>query len=126
MGAIRVRIGQDPKETGRQSRAAGVVLYDSTGKERGGMATMANGGVGFGLDAPNIPPGQVFDRLGMMLDGKGNAMLMLADPSGGPALMLRAGIAGGSMQIMQASADQKQIQVRTLDVKGDAKSSQGG
>ena len=126
VGAIRVRIGQDFKDTGRQSRAAGVVLYDSSGNERGGMMTMANGRVGFGLDAPNVPPGQVSDRLGMMVDGKGKAMFMLADPDGGPALMLRAGNAGGSIQIMQASSDQKQIQVRTLDAKGDAQSSEGG
>jgi hypothetical protein len=123
--AIRVRVGENPKDTGRQSRGAGITLYDRAGKERGGMMTMDNGGVGFGLDAANIPPGQVSDRLGMMVDGKGNAMFMLADPGGGPAVMLRAGNAGGSMQIMQMSADQKQIQVRTLDVKGDTQSSQG-
>lgn len=126
VGAMRVRIGQDPKDTGRQSRAAGVILYDSAGKERGGMATMANGGVAFGLDAGNIPPGQVSDRLGMMVDANGNAMFMLADPHGGPAVMVRGGSTGGSMQIMQASPDQKHMQVRTLDVKGDTQSSQGG
>ncbi len=124
-GAVRVRIGEDAKDTGRQSRGAGITLYDSTGKERGGMMTMDNGGVAFGLDAADIPPGQVSDRLGMMVDAKGNAMLMLADPNGGPAVMLRGGTAGGSMQIMQMSPDQKHVQMRTLDVKGDAPSSQG-
>lgn len=123
-GAMRVRVGQDPDDTGRQSPGAGITLYDRTGKERGGMMTMDNGAVGLGLDAANIPPGQVSDRLGMMVDAKGNAMFMLADPSGGPAIMLRGGNAGGSMQIMQMSPDQKQTQVRTLDVKGDTKSSQ--
>lgn len=126
VGAIRVRVGQDPKDTGRQSPGSGITLYDSTGKERGGMMTMKNGAVAFGLDAANIPPGQVSDRLGMMVDAKGNAMLMLADPSGGPAVMLRGASAGGSMQIMQMSPDQKKVQVRTLDVKGDTQSSQDG
>jgi hypothetical protein len=125
-GAIRVRVGQDPKDTGRQSPGSGITLYDSTGKERVGMMTMDNGAVGFGLDAANIPPGQVSDRLGMMVDTKGNAMFMLADPSGGPAVMMRGVIAGGNMQIMQMSPDQKQRQVRTLDVKGETQSSQGG
>lgn len=125
-GAVRVRVGQDPKDTGRQSPGAGVTLYDDSGKERGGMMTMNNGAVAFGLDAANIPPGQVSDRLGMMVDSKGNAMFMVADPNGGPALMMRGGHAGGSLQIMQMTPDQKHVQVRTLDVKGDTQSAMGG
>ncbi len=123
-GIVRVRVGQDSKDTGRQSPGSGITLYDSTTKERGGMMTMENGAVAFGMDAANIPPGQVSDRLGMMVDAKGNAVLMLADPSGGSAVMMRGASTGGSVQIMQTSPDQKKMQVRTLDVNGDTQSSQ--
>lgn len=123
-GATRVRIGQDQKNTGRQSRASGVILYDSTGHERGGMGTMANGRVAFGLDAPNVPAGQVSDRVGMMVDGKGHVMFMAADGKGAPFMLMRASDHGGLVQVTGMSPDGKQLQVRTLGVDGDTHSTE--
>ncbi len=125
-GAIRIRLGEDNKDTLRASRAAGVVLYDATGHERGGMATMNNGRVAFGLDAPNVPAGQESDRVGMMVDAKGHVMFAVADNQGTPAVLVRSSDVGGTLQVLEASPDQKQIQVRTLGVKGDTQSTMGG
>lgn len=125
-GAIRIRLGEDNKDTLHASRAAGVVLYDATGHERGGMATMNNGRVAFGLDAPNVPAGQESDRVGMMVDAKGHVMFAVADNQGTPAVLVRSSDVGGTLQVLEASPDQKQIQVRTLGVKGDTQSTMGG
>lgn len=125
-GALRIRLGQDNKDTPRASRAAGIVLYDATGNERGGMATMDNGRVAFGLDAPNVPAGQASDRVGMMVDEKGHVMFAVADNTGMPVVMMNSADAGGSLQVMAASPDKKQIDVRTLGVKGDTQSTMDG
>lgn len=124
VGATRVRIGQDHQDTHRQSRASGVILYDSAGHERGGMSTMANGRVAFGLDAPSSPAGKAVDRVGMMVDGKGHVMFMALDAQGTPFLLMKGGDNGGAVQVTGMSADGKQLQVRTLGVNGDTQSTE--
>jgi hypothetical protein len=125
-GAVRVRLGQDKTDSKRVSRASGVVLYDGTGHERGGMATMDNGRVAFGLDAPNVADGKDSDRVGMMVDGKGHVMFAVADNQGLPVVMVKSADAGGTLQVMAATPDQKQIDVRTLGAKGDTQTTMGG
>ncbi|RDI97309.1 hypothetical protein DVT68_16210 [Dyella solisilvae] len=125
-GAVRIRLGQDKQDTKRVSRAAGVVLYDKTGHERGGMATMDNGRVALGLDAPNVADGKESDRVGMMVDAKGHVMFAVADNQGIPVVMMKSADAGGTLQVMAATPDQKQVDVRTIGVKGDTQSTMGG
>jgi hypothetical protein len=125
-GAVRVRLGQDKQDTKRVSRAAGVVLYDKAGHERGGMATMDNGRVAFGLDAPNVPDGKVSDRVGMMVDANGHVLFAVADNQGIPVVLMKSADAGGTLQVVAATPDQKQVDVRTLGVKGDTQSTMGG
>lgn len=124
-GVVRVRVGQDPAGINRMSRAAGVILYDDTGLERGGMGTMANGRVAMGLDAPTTPKGTARDRVGLMVDGKGNTMLMLLDAKAVPVVMAKGGDHGGSLQVSEMTPDGKQLAVRTLGVHGDTQSMQG-
>lgn len=122
-GTMRFRIGEDRKNINRKSRTAGLIVYDSTGTERGGIVTMANGGVAIGLDAPHDVAGNgVSDRLGMMVDGKGHSMFMFEDKIGTPVVMMQSGDKGGTLQVLEATPDQKQLQVRTLGVKGDTQS----
>ena len=123
-GVVRVRIGEDPAGIHRLSRVAGVALYDSTGLERGGMATMANGRVVVGLDAPSTPPGTARDRVGLMVDGKGHTMFMLLDAQGAPVVMAKGADKGGSLQVSEVSPDGKHLQVRTLGVNGDKQSTE--
>jgi hypothetical protein len=119
-GVTRMRLGED-QGNGRQSKATGLVLADSTGHERGGMATMANGRVVMGLDAP-YTKGQSPDRAGMMVDEQGHFMFFAADNQGVPIMLLKSGDSGGALQVMQATPDKKQVQVRTLGANGDTQS----
>ena len=126
---VRVRIGQDPPGIDRMSPVSGVVLYDPSGLERGGMATMANGRVAMGLDAPilaNVPKDVARDRVGLMVDGKGHTMFMLLDSQGTPVVVAKGGDKGGTLQISGMAADGKHLQVRTLGVDGDTQSTVDG
>ena len=123
-GTVRVRIGQDPPGGHRMSPVSGVVLYDSTGLERGGMATMANGRVAVGLDAPSTPKGTARDRVGLMVDGRGRTMFMLLDAQGLPVVMAKGADKGGVLQVSGMAADGKHLQVRTLGVNGDKQSTE--
>lgn len=125
-GAMRIRIGEDAKTTARSARAAGVVLYDGNGHERGGMATMSNGSVALGLDAPNVPAGRSSDRVGMMVDGKGHVTFAVVDNHGMPVVMAKSSDHGGALQVMAPTEDGKRIQVRTLGATGDTQSALGG
>lgn len=58
-GAIRIGLGQDNKDTRRASRAAGVILYDATGHERGGMSTMEMVELPLAWMLPTCPPGRI-------------------------------------------------------------------
>jgi hypothetical protein len=123
-GVVRVRIGEDPAGGHRMSRVAGVVVYDGTGLERGGMVTMANGRAAVALDAPSTPKGTDRDRVGLMVDGKGNTMFMLLDAKAVPVVMAKGGDQGGTLQVSALTPDGKQLQVRTLGVDGDKQSTE--
>ncbi|MEW9624985.1 hypothetical protein [Rhodanobacter geophilus] len=123
-GTVRVRIGQDPAGGHRLSRVAGVTFYDGTGLERGGMGTMANGSAAVALDASSTPKGTDRDRVGLMVDGKGNTMFMLLDAKAVPVVVAKGGDKGGSLQVSALTPDGKQLQVRTLGVDGDRQSTE--
>ena len=123
-GKTRVLIAQDSKDTHRMSRTAGVFIYDSKGYERGGIATMANGRVVLGLDAPHDVSSGSSDRVGMLVDQKGHVMFAVADNQGVPVVLIKSYDKGGTLQVLQASPDHKQIQVRTLGVQGDTQSTE--
>lgn len=126
-GTVRVRIGEDPAGGNRKSRVAGVVVYDTTGVERGGMAAMANGSVAVGLDAQRSEKGVPRDRIGMMVDSKGNTMFVLEDGQGAPIVTAKGAAAnGGTLQVSQATPDGKQLQVRTLGENVDTQSTESG
>lgn len=78
-GVERVRIGGDlpdavigGKRAHRGSKAAGVILYDDSGQERGGYVTWDEG-----------------DNIGLTLDSrKGQTALFVAGPDGGTSLQM--------------------------------------
>lgn len=123
-GVVRVRIGEDPAGGHRLSRIAGVTFYDTTGLERGGMGTMANGRAAIALDAPSSPPGTPRDRVGMMVDGQGHTMFMFLDGQGMPVVMAKGGDKGGTLQVSELTPDGKHLAVRTLGAQGDTQSTE--
>src|SRR5262245_56800393 len=66
-GLPRVIIGQDPLDTQRRSRGAGITIFDKLGSERGGMVTMDDGSVVIALDAPRGVGAAMPDRLGLVV-----------------------------------------------------------
>ena len=80
-GVIRARLGGDlpdpvinGKRLSRGSKAAGVLLYDDAGQERGGYVTFSNGHVALTLDSKKQMTG-----------------IFVAAPEGGTALKLQDG-----------------------------------
>ena len=66
-GRVRVEIAQDPMNTDRRSRSAGLRVFDKTGHERGGFWTFDDGSVVFAMDAPHGVGDPMPDRIGLMV-----------------------------------------------------------
>ncbi len=100
-GVVRVRIGGDlpdavvqGKRTPRRDRAAGVLVYDTTGQERGGYVTLDRSGiVGLTLDSRKGQTGQFW------ADTAGSTALRLWN--GGDAAELRVGAEGGRINVLR-------------------------
>jgi hypothetical protein len=119
-GVARVVIGQDPMNTQRRSRAAGITIHDGTGAERGGMSTMEDGTVVLALDAPDGVGAPMRDRLGMVVRADGSSHIMLIDnQTRAVAKLYSDGQGGGGPQIFKWEPAKKQVQVKTLTFDGE-------
>jgi len=78
-GRTRATIGQDAANVQRIARAAGLLLYDDKGNERGGFSTLSDGSVVIGLDAPVGVGAPMRDRIGLKVFRNGAAYVMLID-----------------------------------------------
>ena len=78
-GRERVRIDQDPKNSDRRSRAAGLTVFDGTGTERGGFTTFDDGSVVFSMDAPRGVGAPMRDRIGLMVYPDGGTYINMLD-----------------------------------------------
>jgi hypothetical protein len=117
---VRVAIGQDPKDTQRISRAAGLTIFDSTGSERGGFSTMDNGRVVFAMDAPAGVGSPMRDRLGLMVGADGSAHVLLIDnQTRGVAKLHSDGKGGGGVQVFKWDMNAKQVHVKTFTYDGE-------
>src|SRR5690606_32455222 len=65
-------IGQDPAATHRRSRAAGILINDRHGHERGGFCTMDDGSAVLAMDAPRGVGASMPDRLGLVVNPDGS------------------------------------------------------
>lgn len=118
-GVKRVDIGQDAAAW-RRSRSAGVLIFDGTGHERGGMSTFEDGSVAIGLDAPVGVGKQPRDRMGMRVDPDGSAWLLLTgNDTGGVVRLLSDGKGGGGVQLIRGDMSKRQIHVHTLGFDGE-------
>jgi hypothetical protein len=123
-GRMRVEIGQDPKDTERRARSAGLTVFDNTGHERGGFSTFDDGSVVFAMDAPYGVGAPMPDRLGLMVYPDGSAHVMLIDNQTRAVTKLQSdGNGGGGVQVFKWDMDAKQIHVRTLLYDGDQRES---
>ena len=119
-GRVRVLIAQDPEDSQRRSRSAGLVVFDSTGAERGGFTTFDDGSVGLGMDAPQNVGAPMRDRLGLSVGPDGSAEVMLLDnQTRAVAKMLSEGNGDGGLQVFKWDMEGKKIHVRTVIYDGD-------
>lgn len=94
-GQTRAVLGQDPTNTQRVSRAAGLTLYDDKGSERGGFSTMADGSV--------------------VIGNKTRAVARLLSEEG------PGGVRG--IQVFKWEPDGSRHHIRTISFDGDARDS---
>src|SRR5690554_243825 len=72
---VRVIIDQDSPEIDRESRSAGLTIFDDQGRERGGIATTDDGSAVMALDSPWGVGSPMRDRAGMKVNADGSAMM---------------------------------------------------
>lgn len=119
-GRARVVVGQDPRDTQRRSRAAGLTIRDSHGTERGGFSTMDDGSVVFGMDAPAGVGAAMPDRIGLVVYPDGSAHVMLIDNLTRAVAKLQSdGDGGGGVQVFKWDMEAGQIHIRTVTYDGD-------
>jgi hypothetical protein len=123
-GTVRASIGEDPAATDRISRAAGLILYDAKGNERGGFSTMADGSVVLGMDAPVSVGAPMRDRIGLKVMPDGSAYVMLIDNQTRAVAKLQSdGAGGGGVQVFKWDTSAKLVHIRTLVFDGDVRDS---
>jgi hypothetical protein len=119
-GVVRLVLGQDPKDGSRRSRAAGLVVLDRTGRERGGFSTMDDGSVVLALDAPEGVGHPMPDRVGLVVYPDGSAHVMLLDNETRAVAKLHSdGRGGGGVQVFDWDMEAKQVRVKTLTYEGE-------
>ena len=119
-GRVRVLLAQDPRDTQRRSRGAGLTLFDSTGTERGGFTTLDDGTVLIGMDAPRGVGSPMGDRLALAVGPDGAADVMLLDnETKAVAKLHSAGDGSGGVQVFRWDLKAKKVQVRTVVYGGD-------
>lgn len=123
-GTIRASIGEDAPGGDRISRAAGLILYDTKGNERGGFSTMADGSVVLGLDSPVGVGAPMRDRIGLKVMPDGSAYVMLIDNETRAVAKLQSdGTGGGGVQVFKWDMSAQRLHIRTVVFDGDLRDS---
>jgi hypothetical protein len=112
-------MGQGPKESQRRSRSAGLWVFDSTGTERGGLSTLDDGSVIFGMDAPRGVGNRMSERLSLSVGPDGSSDVMLLDNLTRAVAKLQSDGNGGGVQVFKWDLAGKKIYVRTFLYEGD-------
>ena len=126
-GTTRVMIDQDPADTSRISRSAGLTVYDRYGHERGGFSTFDDDRVVLAMDAGTGAGDDegLRDRLGLSVTADGAANVLLTDNLTRGVVRLHSdGSGGGGVQTMKWDMEHKRIHLRTSSYDGDTLSEQ--
>jgi hypothetical protein len=114
----RITIGQDPVDSNRRSRAAGITICDKHGNERGGMGTFDDDSVTMALDAPKGVGDAMRDRVGMMVGADGSSQILLIDnETRGVAKLVSFGDGRGGLQLFKWEKDK--VVTKTLGYDGE-------
>jgi len=125
-GRTRATIGQDAANVQRIARAAGLLLYDDKGNERGGFSTLGDGSVVIGLDAPVGVGAAMRDRIGIKVFSNGAAYVMLIDNQTGAVARLISEVGpDGARGVQVFKWVGSRPYVRTISYDGDMRDSTG-
>ncbi len=118
-GTPRVVIREEPADTDRRAQAAGIVLYDRHGNERGGMATFADDSAVIALDAPAGQGAPMRDRLGLMVHPDGSASVALIDNrTAVPVRLVTDAEGGGGLEMLTYDMEKRTATVTRLTPDG--------
>lgn len=122
-GHERIVLAQDPPDTDRMVRAAGLTLFDAKGSERAGFSTMEDGSVVLALDAPAGVGAPMRDRIGLKVYPDGSAYVMLIDNLTRAVVKLESDGSGGGVEVYKWDMEAERVHIRTLTFDGDVRDS---
>jgi hypothetical protein len=119
-GTRRVVIEEEPADADRRARAAGIVLFDRHGNERGGIVTFDDDTAVIALDAPAGVGAPMRDRLALRVNTDGTASLMLLDNrTAVPVRLVTDADGGGGLEFLRYDLEKRTATVRRLDGAGE-------
>jgi hypothetical protein len=118
-GTPRVVIQEEPADTDRRAQAAGIVLFDQHGQERGGMVTFSDDSAVIALDAPAGVGAPMRDRLGLSVYPDGSASVALIDnQTGVPVRLVTDAEGGGGLEMLTYDLENRKATVTRLTPDG--------
>ena len=114
-GVVRAMLHQDPKDSQRRSRSAGLVICDKHGNERGGFSTMDDDSVVLAMDAPRGVGAPMPDRIGLVVYPDGSSYIMIIDnKTRGVARMDSDAEGNGGLKVFKWDMENKKVHVKTF------------
>jgi hypothetical protein len=121
-GRLRVLLAEDPADTQRRDRAAGITFYDTTGAERAGLSTFEDLSVVLGLDAPAGVGAPMRDRIGLVVGANGAAAVDLIDNTTSITVRLTSDAeGGGGLEFFDYDLEQREVEITRVNHEGEAK-----
>lgn len=118
-GTPRVVIQEEPASTERRAQAAGIVLFDQHGEERGGMVTFADDSAVIALDAPAGVGAPMRDRIGLSVYPDGSASVALIDNGTGvPVRLVTDAEGGGGLEMLTYDLENRKATITRLTPDG--------
>ena len=112
-------IQEEPADTDRRAQAAGIVLFDQHGQERGGMVTFSDDSAVIALDAPAGVGAPMRDRLGLSVYPDGSASVALIDnQTGVPVRLVTDAEGGGGLEMLTYDLENRKATVTRLTPDG--------
>ncbi len=115
----RVVIQEESANEDRRARAAGIILFDQHGHERGGMVTFSDDSAIIALDAPAGVGAPMRDRLGLSVHPDGSASVALIDNGTGvPVRLVTDAEGGGGLEMLTYDLGNRKATVTRLTPDG--------
>jgi hypothetical protein len=120
----RVVIAQDPADTQRRSRSAGITIHDATGAERFGVGVMDDNTVNMGFDAAVGVGLPMRDRLALGVSPNGSPYVMLINnETKVPVRLVADGDPkkGGGIEFLDYDRANSKVIIRRISFNSDEK-----